>query len=313
MKSLALIVPIKNEEENLADLQAAILKLSKSLYTQSVKLEVIINDNASTDNTAKIIDNWTFKNIKLKYTRFENDIGFQNSIITGFKLADSDAVVVLQGDLQDPPELILEFVDYWNKGALVVGGLIQGRQEGPLQNISRRFFYFLLSSSTDRKILRNFQDFYLLDRVVYKKISASSPPYSFIRARISTDFGVDIAIPYARRKRTKGKSKFSFTAKYDLALDALLLYGKKFGRLCSLSALTSGLIFFSISGFLLACELLGVEFQLKGWFSLILSILFGFSVILFFQGIIIEYLQRIYQTSSKIQYNFADSDDKENY
>jgi dolichol-phosphate mannosyltransferase len=313
MKSLALIVPIKNEEENLIDLHGAILKLSESLYTKSVKLEVIVNDNASTDNTSNIINSWEFKNVKLNYTRFENDIGFQNSIITGFKLAESDAVVVLQGDLQDPPELILEFVDYWNKGALVVGGLIQGRQESFLQNTSRRLFYFLLSSSTDRKILKNFQDFYLLDRAVYKKISVSSPPHSFVRARISTDFGVDIAIPYFRNKRMKGKSKFSFTDKYDLALDALLLYGKKFGRLCSLFALTSALIFLAISGFLLACELLGVEFELKGWLSLILSIFFGFSIILFFQGITIEYLQRVYQTGSKIQYDFNNSDDKKIY
>lgn len=298
MKTLSIVIPVCDEKDNLELLRNSLNKVLSSETLKGIKVEILINDNNSRDGSVEYLNAWANEDDKVRFFPLKNNIGFQNSILYGMNNATGDALIVLQSDLQDPPEIIEIFVKYWLDGARVVGGIIRNRNENFFSKNIRRIFYWFLGASSDESIVISFQDFYLLDRSVYEIIKRTKPFHAFIRARISSEFGIDAIVPYDRNPRLNGISKFNFAAKYKLALDALLMYGSRFVRLLSLISFASSVLLFigNISLFLL--HFTGVKYLVQGWLSLISILLFGFSLILLLISIIIEYLFRIYRILS---------------
>lgn len=292
---LTIGIPVKNEERNIEALRLAIEEIVKKIEMKNVSVEIIINENVSEDNSLILLEAWQRDFPIIRLFPLQTPLSFQASIISMMSEAKGDAFVIYQSDLQDPPEIILTFVDHWLKGHEIVAGVITSRQEGFINRIGRKLFYRTLQIVTDHNVIAGLQDFYLISDRVYKTLLALPNDGLFLRGHITSRFGNVIQVPYSRRKRTAGKSSFNFPQKYSLALDALLLFGTRFIRILSSASFilfmisSLSIIYFSLSYFL------GFRFQVKGWASLSLLILMLVSVLGLTTGLILEYLIRIYR------------------
>jgi dolichol-phosphate mannosyltransferase len=206
-----------------------------------------------------------------------------------------DVFIILQSDLQDPPELILDFVKKWEQSRCIVAGVIRKRTERFIPRSLRKVFYLLLQKFSDGEFIRGFQDFYLLPRDVYNELSSLSPEGLFLRGHITSRFSNLETINYVRADRERGSSNFDFPKKYTLALDGILLFGTRFIRLIALFSLGIFILGSVVSLGLLIGYILGYRSPTAGWTSLGLLLatllsLFGMST-----SLVLEYLIRIYR------------------
>ncbi len=296
MKKISILIPVRNEIEGLPRLRETVSQLQQKLADQNYETEIVVTDNHSVDGSAAFLEEWANQpSDAIRYFRFARDYGFQTSLMYGMSQAEGDALVVLQSDLQDPPELILEFVSLWESGANVVAGVATNRDESFVSFSTRRVFYWTLDKSSDNTIMRGFQDFYLLDRSVYVPLSQGPRVHQFLRGRIAAEFGVDEVVEYQRAAREVGHSKFPFAAKYSLALDGLLLYGHRFFRTVSLvSALLLALSILVVIGLIVA-SLFGVRPPVAGWMSLAAGLAALMAVVAGGFSLVLEYLIRLYR------------------
>jgi glycosyltransferase involved in cell wall biosynthesis len=296
VETISIVIPVRNEAENILELRKRITSILSTESLLEYKFEIIVNDNNSSDNSVELLDAWASVDNRVKVQKFKKNMGFQQSILMGMRVSTGNAVIVLQSDLQDPVEFIEDFVQSWRAGAKVVAGIISSRRESIASRTSRNFFYWILKTLSDNEVEINFQDFYLLDKVIYDDIKNLHLSNAFIRAYITSEYGIDIRIPYVRNERTHGETKFNFAAKYSLAIDAILVYGNRIPRLLSISSSVTSLILFLISFGLLLSRLFGVDFVARGWLSLVSISLLGFSMVFFLFSILLEYLFRIYKS-----------------
>ena len=295
MDTISIIIPVKNEEENIEKLKLQLTNVLNSQNLIDYNFEIVINDNFSKDASVKMIKEWANSDPRIKLNEFHRDFGFQGSLILGMRKATGDALIVLQSDLQDPPELIIKFIESWKKGSKVVAGIIKKRNEFFLKSWVRNIFYWFLNVSTDLKVYANFQDFYLLDRSVYETLRKSSLEHSFLRVKIAAEYGLDELIHYERPKRSAGKTKFNFSAMYNLALDALLLYGNRLNRILSVITFFSSFFSFVLCISLIIGKFIGINYGQAGWLSEISINLFGWSLVFLILSVQIEFLFRIYK------------------
>lgn len=296
METISIVIPVRNEAENILELRKRITSILSNENLSMYIFEIIVNDNNSSDNSIELLDAWASVDNRVKVQKFRKNIGFQQSILMGMRAATGNAVIVLQSDLQDPVEFIEDFVQSWRAGAKVVAGIISSRKESIVPRTSRKLFYWLLKILSDKEVEINFQDFYLLDKVVYDDIKNLHLNNAFIRARITSEYGIDIRIPYVRNDRMHGETKFNFAAKYSLAIDALLLYGNRIPRVLSIFSSVMSVILFLFSCGLFLSKIFGVDFIARGWLSLVSISLLGFSMVFFLFSILLEYLFRIYKS-----------------
>lgn len=292
-KNLTLVIPVLNEEENIVALRKRLEPVLAELSRKDIEVEIIVNNNASKDQSLKLLHDWSIQDSRVIVQTFANTVSFQTSLMRGIKRAAGDGLIVLQSDLQDPPELIPELVDEWLKGNRVVGAIANNKHSSGAQHLFRNVFYKLLLSSSAQNLIPNFQDFYLLDRVVYSEIALRNEQFQFIRGVIAAEFGIDSTVTYRRETRYAGKSKFKLLDKYDLAIDGLLVFGSRFIRtLAVVSFLTSAIAFLALTVYLLL-RIVGFDFGVPGWATLVALVLFVLGIMLAFFSITFEFLYRI--------------------
>ncbi len=294
-KLVTIGIPVLNEELNIPTLMERLNPIIEEISKKEIDIEVIVNNNASSDGSAVLLDNWAAIDPRICVNHFESKVPYQESILRLLQHSHGDAFVLLQSDLQDPPELIPGFVDNWQAGEKIVAGVIAKRTEGFFQRSVRKTFYKVLKSFSDGEIIVGFQDFYLLDRRIINELKFLSPQGLFLRGHIATRFGSVLQIPYLRADRQRGTSNFGFPAKYSLALDGLLLFGTRFIRV--VSTISFGVFCFGVIGAftLLLSYLFGYRASVNGWASLGLVLLTLLSLLGMTTGLILEYLIRIYR------------------
>jgi dolichol-phosphate mannosyltransferase len=295
MKLLTIGLPVKNENENLAQLRSRLDGLLATLEPMELRFEIIVNDNMSTDGSTETLKAWSLSDERVKVKTLTSPLNFQETVQDLMKRSKGDAFVLLQTDLQDPPEAIEEFVKLWLSGSNVVAGVIEKRNENFIQNLTRRAFYNVLESVSDDSIIGGFQDFYLIDNEVVTELIRLPSEGLFLRGHISSRFGRPAEVKYQRRVRSGGESKFNFTQKYSLGISGLLLFGTKFVRRLSIFSffvfLTSAIAIFLV----LVLYVAGYRVPIQGWVSLGLMLLLIIAFLGMTVGLILEYLIRIYR------------------
>lgn len=294
-KLITIGVPVLNEELNIPALIARLNPVIEEIGRKELTVEVLVNNNASTDNSGTLLDNWAISDSRVRINHFPITVPFQESILRLLQQSKGDAFVLLQSDLQDPPEVLIDFISNWKSDQKIVAGVITKRREGIIQRSIRKVFYRLLKSFSDGKIIVGFQDFYLIDRSIIDQLKQLSPEGLFLRGHISTRFGHVQQVPYTRADRERGKSNFNFPAKYSLALDGLLLFGTRFIR--TISTISFGVFCFGTLGTIvvLLSYLFGYRAAMQGWASLGVILLTLLSLLGMTTGLILEYLIRIYR------------------
>lgn len=295
-KLVSIVVPVYCEEANLPEFFERLDRGLAAIEALGCDVEIVVNDNASTDASWPLIQDYVTKHQRSRGQRLARNYGFQGSVLHGLRLANGDCAIVLQSDLQDPPELLEALVREWlESGCLVAAAVPRSREDSVLLRTARSAFYRLLDSVSDSRHVAGLQDFYLLDRAVLREITCSPLSHQFIRGRVTADFGVDRVVEYDRQSRTRGRSSFTFSRLYGLALDGLLLYGRRLLRFVTVGAFSLAFLCVAMLLVIGGMKLAGVDFGLAGWTSLamLLSLLLATTLAGF--GLAFEYLIRIYQ------------------
>jgi hypothetical protein len=293
--SICIGIPVKNEVDNIQLLQQQITNLvNKAKYTE-VKFSICVNDNLSSDGSTELLLNWQESDTRVKLYKLEQPLDFQSTIQDLMKKTNSDAFAIIQSDLQDSVNDFEKLLDVYlaNRNYIVAGRALT-REGSKFVNVFRKVFYRLLSSSSGTSFVPGFQDFYILPKYVYSQVSSLPMNRLFIRGYLQFNFEKFIFIDYNRVARMSGISKFSFASMYDLALDGLLLYGRRFIRILSLTSFLFFLFGLLFGMLVIVLTFAGIDFGAKGWASIILGISILVSFFGLLAGIILEYLIRIY-------------------
>ena len=286
MKLITICIPVFNEEENILIAYQNINELFKNKLS-NYNYEIIFTDNSSNDNTEKIITELANKNKQVKYIRFKNNLGYDKSLLEGYKNSTGESTVVIDCDLQDPVIIIKDFIQEWEKGHDVVYGIRKKRNESFLFTLLRKIYYRIMRSNSNTNYPLDAGDFRLVDKSVIKNFENNNSLYPYIRGLTFSLSKNPKGIEYERNKRQYGKSELGFYNTFTYAINALLeetrIFIRFFGRV-SLFGLIVTTIFTLINFFL--------SFSLINIFQNIVIIILVF--IVFILSIISEYILRIY-------------------
>jgi polyisoprenyl-phosphate glycosyltransferase len=290
---ISLVMPVYNEEANVERAYVALTSLFETLPRYD--LEFVFTDNHSEDGTFDRLAALAKADHRVKVIRFNRNYGFQRSLLTAYRHASGDAAVQIDCDLQDPPEVIPQFLEVWERGHDVVVGLRRRRQEHPLLTLGRRTFYMLLNRISTDQITRDAGDFRLVDRCVIDRLKAINDFHPFVRGVVSSFAAREVGIPYDRTQRLHGRSKFPVRKLVGFALDGILGHSVLPLRLASYFGLAISLITFVLSLFYIFEALFFGKSWPSGFATIVVVTLFGISLNAIFLGIIGEYVSRIYQ------------------
>jgi glycosyltransferase involved in cell wall biosynthesis len=287
---ISIIVPCYNEEGNIEILYN---KIKNELNEDNVEF-VFIDDNSS-DKTLQIIEKICETDINVKYISFSRNFGHQSALRAGLEHAKGDCVISMDADLQHPPELLKSLIKSWIEGFDIVYTIRKDIENvSAFKKITASFFYSMINSLSDIEINQGSADFRLLDRRIVNHLVRDITEYHlFYRGMISWIGFKQKAIEYVPNKRFSGKSKYSLLKMINFAVDGITSFSIKPLKL----GIFLGLIFSVLSGIYGAYVLFMSIFTdetVKGWTSVLLSILFIGGVNMILMGIVGEYIGKLY-------------------
>ncbi len=294
MKTITVVTPCLNEEENVAHCYKRVREIFAAELPE-YRLEHIFADNASTDNTANLLREIAKTNSSVKVILNARNFGPFRSMFNALRYATGDAVIVfMPADLQDPPELIPEFVHHWEGGIEVVAGARTNRKESWPMRASRRIFYSIVNAFSDFEIPADVGEFQLIDRKVWRAVMSHDDHYPYIRGIIASCGFKRLTIPYDWGARERGISKNNLPRLIDQGLNGIFSFtnapmrfciyvGFALAGLCLLYALAAVLAFIFIP-----------SIAPRGTMTIIVAIFFLSGVQLAFIGILGEYVTSIH-------------------
>ena len=289
---VSISIPVLNEADNIDRLYDRLTALADRIQGQC-DLEFVFSDNHSSDETWKKLTALAARDARVRAVRFARNVGFQRSILANFMHTRGDAVMQIDADLQDPPELLEEFFRLWRTGYHVVYGVRRKRKEGRLINAFRKAGYWLIDKVSEHPIPRDVGDFRLVDRRVINALCAMRSSHPYLRGMIAGLGFNQTGVEYDRDARIAGESKFGVWRLISLGLTAVFNHSvvplrlATFVGVATLTLSALGTLYYLILR--LAFPSLPV-----GLASIHILVLFGIGLNSLLLGIIGEYILRIY-------------------
>jgi polyisoprenyl-phosphate glycosyltransferase len=288
-----------NEHDNLQALLERLRNVIASLKQKTgFEFELVITDNHSTDGSfeylRKLLATHDEGIFKIRAFRFAKNIGFQKSILVGYGKAQGDAVIQLDADLQDPPELIEEFLLKWKKGYQVVYGVRKTRQESFASQAMRRLFYRLIDRISGDDLPHDTGDFRLVDRKVVDIVCSLKDHSPYLRGLIASLGLRQIGVGYDRSARVRGVSKFLIRDLFSLSWDGIANHSVFPLKLSSYLAAFISLIGVVLAVFYFLAWLVWSKPLPLGFLTQVLLQLVTLAAVAFIMGIQGEYISRIY-------------------
>ena len=290
LPALSIVIPLHNEEGNLPHLHQRLVPVLQSLTND---YEIVYVNDGSRDATLSMVKALAVQDTRVRYISFSRNFGHQMAIMSGIEHAHGQAVVVMDGDLQDPPELIPELWKKYNEGFKVVYAQRRSREgETWLKKWTAKTFYRILKKTTQIKIPLDTGDFRLIDRKVIDYLKQMPERHKFLRGQIAWIGFKQAAVFYDRESRFTGKTNFSFSKMFQFALDGITAFSNYPLRLATVMGFVVSAISFVVILYALYSKFV-LDRTITGWTSLIISVLFIGGVQLIAIGIIGEYISRI--------------------
>lgn len=286
-----IIIPIYNEEKILPELHQRLEKVAASL---DAAVEVILIDDGSKDRSFVMMKDLHRTDPRIKSIKLSRNFGHQIAISAGLDAAQGDAVILMDGDLQDPPELLPEMIARWKEGHEVVYTVKKSRKEGGLKRLAFKGFYRVLHALSTIEIPMDAGNFSLLDRRVVDILRKMPERNRYISGLRAWSGFRQIAVYYDRDPRFAGKPQMSLRRLVQLALDGIFSFSNVPLRLAIYLGLATALTSFGVGLWAISARLF-TDKAVLGWASTIISILFVGGMILFTLGVIGEYISRIYE------------------
>jgi dolichol-phosphate mannosyltransferase len=287
-KLISITSPCFNEEENIEELYRRVAMVMETL--PEYDFEYVLIDNASTDSTVEKLREIASKDPRVKVIINTRNFGHIRSPYWGIINTKGAATIYLASDLQDPPELIVEFIEQWQKGYKIVLAVKPVTSANPVMHYLRRSYYRLLDKLSEVSITKDATGFGLYDKAVLDHIRAINDPYPFLRGLIC-ELGYQIkTIPFNQPRRLKGISKNNFYSLFDIALLGIVSHSMVPIRVASMLGLLMAFLSIITASILLAAKLFFWESFPVGYAPLGIGILLIFGVLLFFIGMVGEYV-----------------------
>jgi len=300
---LSVVIPVYNEQENLHALHDRLATVLSTLGTY----EILFVDDGSRDRSVPIALDLQTKDVGVKVIRFSRNFGHQAALSAGLDAARGECVILMDADLQDPPELLPSLVAQWEEGFEVVYAVRRQRDEGFFKRSTAALFYRLLRKLANVDIPVDTGDFCLLDRKVVDVLRDLPEKNRFLRGLRSWAGFRQVGVPYDRPARHAGEAKYTMRKMVKLALDGVMAFTSLPLRLASyLGFLTTGAGFVYLA-VAIAARLTAGEFP-NGWTSLVAIILIIGGAQLMMLGVLGAYVARIYEeTKDRPMYVVAET------
>jgi glycosyltransferase involved in cell wall biosynthesis len=292
---ISLVIPIFNEEELIEQLYERTLSSLRSITDD---FEIICVDDGSTDSSLQKLIKCHQQDKRFKVLSLSRNFGHQAALLAGLSFAKGDCIAMIDGDLQDPPELLSEFYKKIQEGYQVVYAVRKKRKEGPIKRLAYWLFYRIMGSISKVSIAFDSGDFSMITREVMEQILKIPEQSLFLRGSRSWVGFKQIGIQYEREKRAAGRPKYNFKMLFNLAYNGIFSFSdfpiKFLWKLGFITALLSAI-------YILIIFIKKIFYGTvpEGFTTLILAIIFFSGVQLICIGILGEYIVRIYDETRK--------------
>jgi dolichol-phosphate mannosyltransferase len=287
---ISVIVPLYNEEENIAELYR---RLTSSLKQMGLGYEIVFVNDGSKDKTPELLNGLQQSDPHVVAVHLSRNFGHQAAVCAGIDQASGRGVILMDGDLQDPPEVLHLFVDLWRQGYEVVYAIRKKRKEGLFKRLAYFTFYRLLRAISDLEIPLDSGDFCLMDRKVVDALKGLPETIRFVRG-LRTYVGFrQVGVCYERAAREAGQPKYTLRKLVGLALDGLISFSSYPLHLVTYLGLTSAALAVLLTGWVFADAYYNDRTP-RGWASTIVVVLFMSAIQLVSLGIMGEYVRRIF-------------------
>ena len=287
---LSVVLPVFNEKENLPALYR---RLTSVLDTEGTPYELVFVDDGSADGSIELLHEMAVEDSRVKVVELARNFGHQVAISAGLDFARGDAVIVMDADLQDPPEVLPQFIAEWRAGNDVVYAIRGQRKESWPKRMAYAAFYRMLRKASNVDIPLDAGDFCIMDRRVVNLLQSMPERNRFVRGIRSWVGLRQTGLSYERQARYAGRPKYTFGRLMLLALDGFISFSHTPLRVASLLGLSISLLSFLLAGFYFVKKLT-TGLSPPGFATLVVSIFFLAGIQLITIGVMGEYIGRIF-------------------
>lgn len=296
MKKISVVIPMYFEEDVVNECYNRTKNVLNKL--NSYEHEIIFINDGSKDKTLELLEKISQNDNNVKIISFSRNFGHQAAVTAGLKFTTGDAVVIMDADMQDPPEVIEEMVKLWEEGNEVIYAKRKVREgETKFKLFTAKMFYKMLNSLSDTEIPKDTGDFRLADKKVIEVINQLPEHNKFLRGLFSWVGFKQIPLEYERKERFAGKTKYPLKKMIKLALDGITSFSTKPLKILGVLGIFSVLISFIILIYALISFAFNLNHLTPGWTSLMVTITFLGGIQLLSIWLISEYVGRIYDES----------------
>lgn len=294
-KCISVVVPAYNEEEVIRQCYYA---LTDIMIDTRYEYELVFVNDGSKDRTMSILDELARLDEHVRIVNFARNFGHQAAVTAGINLAKGDCVVIIDADLQDPPEVIHQMLEKWEEGYDVVYGKRKKRKGETLFKLATAsLFYRFLQRMSDTEIPRDTGDFRLIDRKVVHVFNLMTERNKFIRGIISWIGFNQTYVEYERHERAAGITKYPLRKMLAFASDGIFSFSSKPLKLITRMGMLTVVLAFFVLVYSLCAKLLGLPEVERGWTSIITVITLFSGVQMLSLGVMGQYIARIYDES----------------
>ena len=296
MKKISVIIPMYYEEEVVQECYNKMTQVLSNI--KDYEYEIICVNDGSKDKTLSILEKIAENDKKVKVISFSRNFGHQAAVTAGLRETTGDAVVIIDADMQDPPEVVEEMVKLWEQGNDVIYAVRSKRKgESIFKTFTAKMFYKILYNLSDVEIPKDTGDFRLADRKVIDVINSLPEHNKYLRGLFSWTGFKQKPINYIREKRTAGKTKYPLKKMLKLAYDGIIGFSSKPLKLIGQIGVFSIVLSFIILVYTVLSYMFNWNNLMPGWASIMVSITFFAGVQLISIWMISEYVARIYDES----------------
>lgn len=289
--NISVIVPVFNEEDNLPLIYNRLLALFKKM---NVSYEICFVNDGSSDNSIRVIKNLVSKDPSVRYIDFSRNFGHQVAVSAGLDHVTGRSTVIIDADLQDPPELIEDLYSKLKEGFEVVYAKRRYRKgETIIKKLTAKIFYRLLQRITPIEIPLDTGDYRIMDECVVAVLRKMKEHHKFIRGQISWIGFNQTFVEYDRNERFSGQTGYSYSKMVRFAIDGITSFSDFPLKLASLLGFAVSIVSFLYAVVILSFKILKPEYHVQGWTSLMICILLLGGIQLISIGIIGEYMGRM--------------------
>ncbi|MGN5653215.1 glycosyltransferase family 2 protein [Bacillus sp. Brlt_9] len=293
-KLISVVVPMYFEEEVA---QECYNRLKSVMLQNNINYEFVFVNDGSTDRTMEILSEIAANDYRTKIVNFARNFGHQIAVTAGIAAAKGDAIVIIDADLQDPPEVIPELIAKWEEGYEVVYAKRKQRKgETWFKLLTAKYFYKFLNYMSDIDIPKDTGDFRIIDRKVADVFNQMTERNRFIRGMMSWVGYRQTYVEYERDERFAGETKYPLKKMIKFASDGIIAFSTKPLRIVMTLGLLSVLISIIVLLYTITVKIIGTSTQ-TGWASIMVAITFFSGIQLLGLGIVGQYIARIYDES----------------